>query len=169
MCGTIHDILCCCKQTLIKIYFAEVYMLGLQAIQGQHRKQPKIPSKLLHDFAPRGPIFIAAAACHQFKARNPTVKRIDFLSPARRSEVRHVYAQTHYAFSIHWKCSHTLCGLLPTMCGGWMALHQPALSCRMCTSGPQSEVLCTVKASSNLPRSTYIQAVAAKQSSCSVL
>ncbi|KAL0051641.1 hypothetical protein WJX82_011053 [Trebouxia sp. C0006] len=60
--------------------------LGVNAIQGQHRKQPKIPSKLLHSFAPRGPIFIIAAACHQFKARNPSVKRIDFLSPAKRTE-----------------------------------------------------------------------------------
>ena len=62
-------------------------MLALQAIQGQQRKQPKIPSRLLHSFAPRGPIFVVAAACHQFKARNPSVKRIDFLSPAKRTEV----------------------------------------------------------------------------------
>ncbi|KAA6426594.1 MAG: SWI SNF complex subunit SMARCC2 isoform 2 [Trebouxia sp. A1-2] len=64
-----------------------VYYSAVQpAIQGQHRKQPKIPSKLLHSFAPRGPIFVVAAACHQFKARNPAVKRIDFLSPAKRTE-----------------------------------------------------------------------------------
>lgn len=70
------------------------FCLALQAIQGQHKKQPKIPSKLLHNFTPRGPVFVMAAACHQFKARNPLVKRIDFLSPAKRTEVRHSCCST---------------------------------------------------------------------------
>ncbi|KAL3142735.1 hypothetical protein ABBQ38_003035 [Trebouxia sp. C0009 RCD-2024] len=60
--------------------------LGINAIQGQHKKQPKIPSKLLHNFSPRGPVFVMAAACYHFRARNPSVKRIDFLSPAKRTE-----------------------------------------------------------------------------------
>lgn len=58
-----------------------------QAIQGQHKKQPKISAKLLHTFTPRGPVFVFAAVCYQFRARNPSVKRIDFASPAKRSEV----------------------------------------------------------------------------------
>ena len=81
-----------CTQFLVRASFmssASTYGLCLvaQAVQGQHKKQPKIPSKLLHNFAPRGPVFVVAAASHQFKARNPSVKRIDFLSPAKRTEV----------------------------------------------------------------------------------
>lgn len=71
--------------------------LGVNAIQGQHKKQPKIPSKLLHNFAPRGPVFVVAAACHQFKARNPSVKRIDFLSPAKRTENVNIWSSIRAA------------------------------------------------------------------------
>ncbi len=113
---------------------------AMQAIQGQHRKQPKIPSKLLHSFAPRGPVFIVAAACHQFRARNPSVKKIDFLSPAKRTEVLHATLQVGSDEDGKLISSGPL-PLSSPCCSYQLLSFRYTLHCafRMSTYGPRSE------------------------------
>lgn len=52
---------------------------------------PKIPTKLLRDLSPKGPLFTVAAAVHDVR-RTRDIKKFDLLAPGFRKQARQKWA-----------------------------------------------------------------------------